>query len=224
MWSELDCKLQTGGKRLFVIGNRQSAMDKGPLIILSGPSGSGKSTVIRRVLANPDVPLRLSVSVTTRLRRLSEQDGVDYYFWPRERFEQGRKAGEFLEWAEVFGNFYGTPKAEVDAYRERGVGVILEIDVQGAAQVRQAYPQAVSIFLHAASLDLAEELKVLENRLRARHTETEEALQRRLAGARLELARAAEYDYQVINDDLDRAVAEVLRIIKVHWGVSNHAR
>jgi guanylate kinase len=198
-------------------------MDKGPLIILSGPSGSGKSTVIGRVRANPEVPLRLSISATTRPKRAAEQDGVDYFFWKRDRFEQGIKAGEFLEWAEVFGNFYGTPKAEVEAYRERGLGVILEIDVQGAALVRQAYPEAVSIFLHAASLDVEEELKTLEKRLRARHTETEEALQRRLAGARLELARAGEYDHQVINDNLDRAVAEVLRIIKVHWGGSGHA-
>ena len=199
-------------------------MTKGPLIILSGPSGSGKSTVIRRVLANPELPLRLSISATTRLRRDAEQDGVHYYFWKRERFEQGIEADEFLEWAEVFGKFYGTPKAEVEPYRERGIGVILEIDVQGAARVRQAYPEVVSIFLHAASLDMDEELRTLEQRLRARRTETEEALQRRLAGARQELARAGEYGYQVVNDNLDRAVAEVLRIIKVHWRGSNHAR
>ena len=192
-------------------------MGKGPLIILSGPTASGKSTVICRLLACPDLPLRLSVSATTRPKRDYEQEGVHYHFWTRERFEQGVQAGEFLEWATVWGNYYGTPKAEVETYRERGVGVILDIDVQGAAQVRRACPDAVSIFLHAAAGDVEEELQTLEKRLRARGTETEEVMRRRLAGARLELARAGEYDYQVINDDLDRAVADVLRIIKAHW-------
>jgi guanylate kinase len=198
-------------------------MSKGPLIILSGPSGSGKSTVICRLLACPDPPLRLSVSATTRPRRDYEQEGVHYHFWTRERFEQAMQAGAFLEWATVWGNYYGTPRPEVETYRERGVGVILDIDVQGAAQVRKACPDAVSIFLHAAPGDADEELKTLEKRLRERRSETEEAVRRRLAGARGELARAGEYDYQVINDDLDRAVADVLRIIKAHWGDSSHA-
>src|SRR5947208_1906839 len=108
-------------------------MVKGPLIILSGPSGSGKSTVVRRLLASPDPPLRLAVSATTRPPRAQEQDGKHYHFWTRERFQQGIEAGEFLEWAEVFANLYGTPRQEVEPWRERGVGVILEIDVQGAA-------------------------------------------------------------------------------------------
>jgi guanylate kinase len=198
-------------------------MSKGPLIILSGPSGSGKSTVIRRLLACPDLPLRLSVSATTRPRRDHEQEGVHYHFWTRERFKKGIQAGEFLEWATVWGNDYGTPKAEVEAYRERGVGVILDIDVQGAARVRQACPDVIAIFLHATPGNLAEELRTLEQRLRDRRTETEESLQRRLAGARDELARAGEYDYQVINEDLDRAVADVLRIIKAHWGGNSDA-
>jgi guanylate kinase len=198
-------------------------MNKGPLIILSGPTASGKSTVICRLLACPELPLRLSVSATTRPRRDYEQEGVHYYFWTRERFEQGIQAGEFLEWAKVWGNYYGTPKAEVAAYRERGVGVILDIDVQGAALVRQACPDVLSIFLHATAGDVAEELRTLEQRLRNRRTETEESLQRRLAGARDELARAGEYDYRVINDDLDRAVADVLRTIKAHWGGNSDA-
>src|SRR5262245_3982086 len=120
-------------------------MGKGPFIILSGPSGSGKSTVICRLLACPDPPLRLSVSATTRPRRDYEQEGVHYHFWTRERFQQGIQAGEFLEWATVWDNYYGTPKAEVEAYRQRGVGVILDIDVQGAAQVRRTCPDAVAI-------------------------------------------------------------------------------
>src|SRR6516162_1217798 len=107
-------------------------MALGPLIILSGPSGSGKSTVIRRLLAEAGLPLRLSVSATTRPPRPGEREGVDYYFWTRERFVQQAAAGAFLEWAEVHGsNLYGTLRSEVDAHRAKGQGVILDIDVQG---------------------------------------------------------------------------------------------
>jgi guanylate kinase len=192
-------------------------MSKGPLIILSGPSGSGKSTVTGRLLARADPPLRLSVSVTTRPRRGSEREDVHYHFWTREQFERGIAEGKFLEYAEVFGNYYGTPREEVEPHRERGVGVILEIDVQGAAQVRRHCPDAVAIFLHVAPGGVEEELRVLEARLRGRATESEEVIRRRLATARQELLRAGEYDYQVLNDDLDRAVAEIRAIIVDHW-------
>jgi guanylate kinase len=196
-------------------------MPKGPLIIVSGPSGSGKSTLIRRLLASPEPPLRLSVSATTRARRPGEEDGVHYYFWTHERFREGIQAGAFLEWAEVHGNYYGTPKAEVEPYRERGIGVILDIDVQGAAQVRGVCPDAVSIFLHAASRDVDEEIRTLEERLRKRGTEGEGAIRRRMEVARSELACAGKYDYRVLNDELDRAVGEVRAIIQNHWGGSN---
>lgn len=116
---------------------------KGPLIILSGPSGSGKSTVIARLRALGEVPLRLSVSATTRPPRPGEKDGVDYHFWARERFEAGIRGGEFLEWAEVFGNYYGTLRHEVEPSREQGTGVILDIDVQGARQIRKVCPDNV---------------------------------------------------------------------------------
>jgi guanylate kinase len=188
-------------------------MRQGPLIIISGPSGTGKSTIIRRVLAAEGPRLRLSVSATTRLPRdnpqtgVHELDGREYHFWTRERFEQEVAAGTFLECAEVFGHVYGTPASEVAPYRAQGIGVLLDIDVQGAAQVRQKCPDAVSIFIKAPSLE------VYEQRLRQRHTESKEALQQRLAGARRELERAGEYDYQVINDDLDQAVAEVRNLI-----------
>src|SRR5262245_47436068 len=113
---------------------------KGPLLILSGPSGTGKSTVIDRLLNQGDLPLHLSVSATTRKPRRGEVDGVNYYYWTREQFEREIQAGAFLEYADVYGNYYGTLVREVGPYRERGDGVILDIDVQGAAQVRRKCP------------------------------------------------------------------------------------
>jgi guanylate kinase len=180
---------------------------RGPLVILSGPSGAGKSTVLKRLLDSGEWPLRLSVSATTRAPRGQERDGVDYHFWTRERFLAEVAAGAFLEWAEVFGNCYGTLRSEVEPYRDRGVGVILDIDVQGAAQVRQKCPDAVTVFLRTSSMD------EYERRLRKRHTEDEPALQRRLAAARGELAHAREYQHQVINDDLESAVADLRAIV-----------
>ncbi len=183
-------------------------MNRGPLIILSGPAGSGKSTLVRDLLAAGDLRLRRSISATTRPPRYNEVDGRDYHFWSRERFEQEIAAGRFLEWADVFGELYGTPSSEVEPYRGRGVGVVLVIDVQGAATVRQKCAEAVSIFLHAPAME------DYEQRMRRRHSESEETLQRRLAGARREVARAGEYYYQVVNDDLGRAVAQVREIIQ----------
>lgn len=183
-------------------------MPKAPLIILSGPSGSGKSTVIARLLERTALPLRLSVSATTRPQRPGEKDGVQYYFWTPSRFEEGLEAGEFLESANVYGNYYGTLKREVDPYREQGNGVLLEIDVQGAATVRQKCPDSVSIFLRASSME------EYEKRLHKRRSESEETMQRRLAGVRLELAREKEYDYTVINDEVEQAVAQLEAIIQ----------
>src|SRR5437879_2883416 len=130
---------------------------KGPLIILSGPSGSGKSTVLARLLEQTDLPLHLSVSATTRKPRPGEIDGVHYYFWTRQRFLGEKDAGAFLEWAEVHGQYYGTLKEEVEPYRAGGKGVILDIDVQGAGQVRGLCPDSVSVFLRTSSLDAYEE-------------------------------------------------------------------
>jgi guanylate kinase len=179
-----------------------------PLIVLSGPSGSGKSTVIERLLGDKELPLHLAVSATTRKPRPGEKDGVHYFFWSPEKFQDEVDKGAFLEWAEVFGNRYGTLKSEVDAYRHKGVGVLLEIDVKGWEQVRDRCPDAVSVFLQAPSLE------TYEKRLRDRGTETEAVIQRRIAGAKAELARAGDYDYQVVNDDLDRAVKELKEIIR----------
>jgi len=180
----------------------------GPLIIVSGPSGSGKSTVIARLLKHCSRPLHVSVSATTRGPRKGELDGVHYHFWTPERFEAERRAGAFLEWARVHGNCYGTLRGEVEEPRAKGQGVILDIDVQGAAQVRKSCPDAVAVFLRTSTL------KSYEQRLRKRGTEDEAAIQRRLAAAQGELAHAAEYDYQVINDDLDTAVARLAEIVR----------
>jgi guanylate kinase len=177
-----------------------------PLIIVSGPSGCGKSTIIRRLLDEGAWPMRLSVSATTRKPRIGERDGVHYHYWNVADFLKARDAGEFLEWAEVHGNFYGTLASEVMPIRERGVGVLLDIDVQGWEQVKKRCADAASIFVRTSRFE------TLEERLRSRHTESESAIQGRLAAARAELARASEYDHQVINDDLETALAS-MRVI-----------
>ena len=190
---------------------------KGPLIILSGPSGCGKSTVSARVLARGDLPLRQSVSATTRPPRPGERDGVHYHFWTPQRFEQEKKAGGFLEWAEVHGHYYGTPRSEVDPYRERGIGVILVIDVQGAAQVRARCPDAVTVFMRTSSW------QEYERRLRLRGQDDEAAIALRLANAQKELAQAGEYQFEVLNDDLDTAVERFHTIVKAQFERSGHA-
>jgi guanylate kinase len=191
-------------------------MAKAPLIILAGPSGSGKSTIIARLLEERKLPLRLSVSATTRPPRSYEREGVHYYFWTREQFQKQVQAGAFLEWAEVNGQYYGTLRREVDDYRERGIGVLLDIDVQGAAQVRACYPDCLSIFLRASSWE------TYEQRLRKRGTESEEQIARRLATAKRELERIGEFDHVVVNDDLERAVAEVRQLIAQAFVKGSH--
>jgi guanylate kinase len=180
---------------------------RGRLFVLSGPSGSGKSTLARRALARVGVPARLSISATTRPRRPGEVDGVDYRFLGREEFEHLRDRGEFLEWAEVHGNLYGTPAGPVEEALERGESVLLEIDVQGAQQVVRRMPEAVLIFVQAPTFD------VLEQRLRARGSEDEATIQRRLANARRELEQARHYPFHLINDDLRRAVEELAALL-----------
>jgi guanylate kinase len=181
-------------------------MAKAPLIILAGPSGSGKSTIIARLLKDSGLPLRLSVSATTRAPRPYERNGVHYWFWTHEHFQEQSQAGAFLEWATVHDQRYGTLRSEVEAYRTRGVGVLLDIDVQGAAQVRSLYPKCVSIFIRTSSREAYEE------RLRKRG-ETVESIARRLASAERELQRMNEFDHVVVNDDLESAVARVRDLI-----------
>lgn len=192
-------------------------MDPGPLLILSGPSGSGKSTLISRLLREKQWPLRLAVSATTRPARPGELEGVHYFFWTSAQFQAEVEAGGFLEWADNFGHRYGTPRREVEPWRQRGDGVLLDIDVQGWEQVKAVCPDLVSVFVRTSSLE------TLERRLRQRRTESEEAIRRRLDRARLELGRANEYDYQVINDDLDFALAELRAILDPLFKGKPHA-
>ncbi len=183
-------------------------MKPGPLIILSGPSGSGKSTVLDQVIKTTTLPLRLSVSATTRRPRHGEQEGVHYYFWTPEQFEREVKAGAFLEWAEVHGHRYGTLRKEVEPWRQQGMGVILDIDVQGAIAVRRQIPEAVLVFMRTSAFE------TYEQRLRHRATEDEARIQERLARARQELTRASDYDFEVINDDLNVAVEKFHAILR----------
>jgi len=176
------------------------------LFVLSGPSGVGKGTVSKRLRSS--VPnLWLSVSWTTRARRPAEVDGVDYEFVTKEQFEAERDAGGFYEWFEVFGDLKGTPRRPVEERLAAGMDVLLEIDVQGALKVKGLEPSAVLIFLMPPS---GEELR---RRLESRGTETPEALERRLDAAAAEEAQASEFHHVVVNDDLERVVAEVTGIL-----------
>jgi guanylate kinase len=185
-------------------------MARGPLIVVSGPSGVGKTTVVEELLKRGDLKLRRAVTATTRKPRPGEVEDVSYHFWDRERFELEEAAGRMLETATVFGqDSYGTPRAEVDPYRAAGVGVILVIDVQGAARVRELCPgDCLSVFIRPPSEE------ILEARLRGRGDMSEERVQRRLETARQELARAGEFDHVIVNGDLNAAVDELDRLIR----------
>ncbi|UOQ85522.1 guanylate kinase [Gracilibacillus salinarum] len=181
--------------------------EKGILFILSGPSGVGKGTV-RKALFEQDTNLKYSISMTTRAMREGEQEGVDYFYRTREQFEQMIEDRRMLEYAEYVGNYYGTPKEYVEETIERGHDVFLEIEVQGALQVKENFPQGVFIFLIPPSL---EELK---NRIIDRGTETEDLIINRLKEASNEIEMMDKYDYVVVNDNVDEAVNKVQAIVK----------
>ncbi|REK09079.1 MAG: guanylate kinase [Planctomycetota bacterium] len=185
-----------------------SAPSAGNLIVISGPSGAGKTTLLKRLYA--ECPgLKASVSATTRSPRPGERDGVDYHFLSPEEFERKRQAGEFLESCEVFGRgaWYGTLESEVAPSLAAGKSIVLEIDVQGAMSVLERYPDALTIFVHPGSLD------ELRRRLSQRGTDSQEAIERRMEVARRELDAADRYRYQVLNDDVARAVREICEIV-----------
>lgn len=179
---------------------------RGLLFIVSAPSGAGKTTLVER-LVDVTPHLRMSRSYTSRPARDGECDGVDYHFITRERFELMIAAGEFLEWADVFGNLYGTSAADTERILESGCDVVLVIDVQGARQVRDRGMETVAIFVMPPSAE------VLERRLRGRSKDSEEQIRRRLEVARQEVAAFAEYEYVVINDDVAPSVERLKGIV-----------
>jgi len=180
-----------------------------PLVVISGPSGVGKTTLVDALLARRSLPLRRAVTATTREPRPGEAPEVSYHFWTRQQFEEALAHNEMLESAEVHGkDFYGTPRSEVDPHRERGTGVLLVIDVQGAGQVRARYPNDhLSVFVYPPTFD------DLERRLRGRG-EAEESIRRRLHTAHQELARKDEYDRAIENGELTAATDELEAIIR----------
>ncbi|HIV74380.1 MAG TPA: guanylate kinase [Candidatus Pseudogracilibacillus intestinigallinarum] len=180
--------------------------EKGILFILSGPSGVGKGTVRQR-LFEQETHLKYSVSATTREKRAGEQEGIDYFYTTKEQFEAMIQNGELLEHAQYVENYYGTPRAYVEEQLEKGNDVFLEIEVQGALQVKENFPEGVFIFLFPPSL---EELK---NRIIGRGTESDELVRNRLKEAEKEISMMSEYDYVVVNDDVDQAVQKVKAII-----------
>jgi guanylate kinase len=182
------------------------ANSSGHLIILTGPSGVGKGTLLAALrAAHPEI--NLSISATTRAPRPGEVDGVNYYFYDRERFEQAIAQGELLEWAEFAGNYYGTPSQPVQERIDRGESIILEIELLGARQVAKAFPAALKIFILPPSFE------VLESRLRSRGQDPEEAIARRLARAQAEIDAAGEFDLQIVNDDLAIALQQIEQAI-----------
>ncbi|SRR5579883_71954 len=177
------------------------------VFIVSAPSGSGKSTLVQELMQR--VPgLRFSVSYTTRPPRGCEQNGREYFFIPREEFEARTGRGEFLEWAEVFGNYYGTHRSELDRASAEGVDLVLDIDVQGARQLKEKIPGAVSIFI------LAPSRKILEQRLRARSQDSEPVIERRLREAAEEIRNYTQYDYVLVNREVEASVETLVSIVK----------
>jgi guanylate kinase len=183
------------------------SVTRGQLFIVSAPSGTGKTTLVERLVQR--LPgLRMSRSYTSRLARLGEQDGVDYNFITRERFDTMVREGQFLEWADVFGNYYGTSAADTEAMLSRGEDVVLVIDVQGARQVRSRGIETVGIFV------LPPSAAVLEQRLRGRSKDSEEQIQRRLQVACAEVDEYARYEYVVINDEIEAAIGRLESIVE----------
>jgi guanylate kinase len=193
---------------------RADTTDCGSLLIVVAPSGAGKTSLVRHLLAERD-DVRLSVSFTTRAPRPGEQNGVDYHFVSESEFTARRDAGEFLEWALVHGNYYGTSKAWIAGQMAEGVDIVLEIDWQGAAQIRRLFPQAVSIFIAPPSL------QTLRQRLMVRGQDSAEVIERRMTAAHSELEHAEECQYVIINQDFaeaSRVLSGILDAARARFG------
>ncbi len=186
---------------------------RGLLIVISGPSGVGKGTVRKALFARPDHNLVYSISMTTRSPRIGETNGIEYHFVSKEEFEKQIEQGNLLEYAEFCDNYYGTPLDKVNEQLESGQEVVLEIEVQGAMQVKEKMPDGVYIFIAPPSL------KALEERLQHRGTENQEIIKKRLEKARNEIKIAEEYGYIVVNDTVDNAADRIMAIIR-----AEHAR
>ncbi|MCX7883347.1 MAG: guanylate kinase [Brevinematales bacterium] len=185
-------------------------MTKGKIIVISGPSGVGKTTLYKKLLAEFPERLAFSVSVTTRPPRPGERDGIDYYFYSREQFEQAKNRGEFAEWAEVYGNYYGTLKSELERIMASGKTALLDVDVQGGMSIRKAFHEAYLIFILPPSF---EELK---ERILKRCSDNPEAIRRRLHQAREEIKMASLYDLCIENKNLDEAYASLRSAVLAH--------
>ena len=183
-------------------------MQKGLLVVISGPSGCGKGTIVKR-LTERNEKICVSISCTTRSPRPGEREGVNYFYKTHEEFAKMLKANEFLEYAKVFDNYYGTPVGEVERLRKEGNDVILEIDVKGALKIKKKIPDAVMIFVITPSM------KELKRRLTQRATETQEQIDKRFATAYLELGYINAYDYLILNDQLDVAVEQIENVLEV---------
>ena len=184
---------------------------QGKLIVISAPSGSGKTTIAREIMRlNPT--LKFSVSATTRPRRNGEKEGVDYFFLSHEEFRRRVDRGEFVEWEELFGNFYGTLKSELDSAIQGKRHLLFDVDVKGGLSIKREYPDALLIFIRTPDTN------VLKQRLLARRTETPEMMQKRLDRVPMELEAGRAYTHQVVNDDLQKAVADTQRIVEAFLG------
>ncbi len=181
----------------------------GKIVVISAPSGAGKTSIAKEILRrNP--ALRFSVSATTRPMRVGEREGKDYFFLAPEEFRRRVAAGEFVEWEEIYGNYYGTLQSEMDAAVAQGRHLLFDVDVKGALSIKRKYPQALLIFISPPSAE------ILEQRLRARLTEDTETLARRLKRVPMELAQAPHFEHCVVNDQLERAIGEVQEIVEHH--------
>lgn len=181
-------------------------MDKGLLILLSGPSGTGKGTVCKALLKKHE-DIALSISCTTRTPRKGETHGVSYHFITHDKFDEMIENNAFLEYAQVFDNYYGTPKSYVREQLDAGKDVLLEIDVQGALQAKNAFPEGVYVFLVPPSME------ELENRIRSRGTETEQQITKRLGKAKAEMKLIDRYDYVIVNDEVEKVIDSVEHIL-----------
>jgi guanylate kinase len=177
------------------------------MVVVSSPSGAGRTTIVRRVVPQ-DETIRYSTSVTTRPKRFGEKEGKDYFFVSEKEFKQRVERGEFVEWAEVHGFMYATPRAPVVQVIQQGGFIILDIDVQGTMRVKEEFPDCVTVFIAPPSLEN------LEQRLRNRGTDSEELIRRKLQDALREVAKIPGYDYLIINDDLDTAVRQLQAVLE----------